>query len=391
MRRSLAMQSSGLTIVVSGMIAGDPHQGGATWAVLQYVLGLRELGHRVLLVEPIQPAAIQPAGATLSESINARYFRQVTSDFGLQDSTVLLLASSRETIGKSYERLCALAAAADVLINISGMLTDERLLEKIPRRAYLDLDPAFVQCWHAQGIDMRLAGHTHFVTIGQAIGMAGCPVPTCGVTWIKTLQPVVLSHWPVAERITHNALTTVGNWRGYGSVEHHGVHYGQKVHSLRAFYDLPRRTTERFLLAMAIHPGETADLAELGRHGWQRVDPGQVAASPRSYQEFIGGSKGEFGIAKSGYVHSRSGWFSDRSVCYLASGRPVLGQQTGFGEFLPTGEGLFAFASIDDVLAGIESVNRDYARHRQAARDIAAEYFASDKVLGRLLQNLGAT
>jgi hypothetical protein len=269
------------------------------------------------------------------------------------------------------------------------MLTDERLLEKIARRAYLDLDPAFVQCWHAQGIDMRLAGHTHFVTIGQAIGTAGCPVPTCGMTWIKTLQPVVLSHWPVAERISHNALTTVGNWRGYGSVEHQGVHYGQKAHSLRAFFDLPTRTVEKFLLAMAIHPEETADLAELDRHGWQRVDPGEVASSPRLYQEFIGGSKGEFGIAKSGYVLSRCGWFSDRSVCYLASGRPVLAQQTGFAEVLPTGKGLFAFSSMDDVLAAIDAMNRDYPLHSQAARDIAIEYFASDKVLGRLLHQLG--
>ena len=373
------------------MIAGDPQQGGATWAVLQYVLGLKELGHRVLLVEPIQPAAIRPASATLPESTNAQYFRQVVTDFGLQDCAALLLVDSRTTVGMSYEQLCQSAGDAELLINISGMLTDKQLLEMIPRRAYLDLDPAFVQCWHAQGIDMRLAGHTHLVTIGQAIGTPGCPVPTCGMTWIKTLQPIVLSHWPVAERIRNHALTTVGNWRGYGSVEHQGVHYGQKAHSLRPFFTLPTRTAEKFVLAMAIHPAETADLTELDRHSWQRIDPSRVAASPRSYQEFIRGSKGEFGIAKSGYVLSRCGWFSDRSVCYLASGRPVLAQQTGFSDFLPTGDGLFAFASVEDVLTGIDALNHDYARHSRAARDIAREYFASENVLGRLLHHLGAT
>jgi hypothetical protein len=380
---------SKLAIVVSGMIAADSRQGGATWAVLQYVLGLRELGHRVLFVEPIKPGSIQPSGAALADSINVRYFGEVVSEFGLQGDAALLLAGSRTTDGLSYERLSEFTREADLLINISGMLTDENLLSPIPVRAYLDLDPAFVQLWHAQGIDMRFAGHTHFVTIGCAIGEAGCPVPTCGVPWIKTLQPIVLSHWPVAERIRYDGLTTIANWRGYGSVEHEGVHYGQKVHSLRRFFDLPSRTPEKFLVALAIHPGEVADIAELDRFGWQRLDPAQVAGSPRSYQEFIQGSKAEFGIAKSGYVLSRCGWFSDRSVCYLASGRPVIAHDTGFQPYVPAGAGLFAFQTAEDVLAAIDAINGDYDKHRRAARDLAEEYFDSNKVLTRLLLRVG--
>src|SRR5436190_7236845 len=238
-----------LTIVLSGMISADPHQGGATWAVLQYVLGLRAMGHRVLLVEPIDPARVQPSDAALSDSVNAAYFRQVVTDFELND-WALLLAGSRSTVGLSYERLCDVAGQADLLINISGMLADENLLQKIPVRVYLDLDPAFIQLWHAQGIDMRFDGHTHFVTIGHAIGQPDCPVPTCGQAWITTPQPIVLAHWPVAKRITYDGLTTVGNWRGYGSVEHQGVFYGQKVHSLRQYVTLPRLTAERFLPAL---------------------------------------------------------------------------------------------------------------------------------------------
>ena len=141
--------------------------------------------------------------------------------------------------------------------------------------------------------------------------------------------------------------------------------------------------------ALAIHPGESKDLAALKENGWQLLDPAQVAATPASYQQFIQGSKAEFGIAKSGYVASRCGWFSDRSVCYLASGRPVLAQETGFSRFLPTGAGLFAFQTADDVLAAIEEVNADYPRHARAARTLAEEFFDSDKVLSRLLERIG--
>jgi len=379
---------SGPTIILCGMISADPHQGGATWAVLQYVLGLRALGHRVLLLEPIDAARIQPAGAALNESINAAYFRQVGSDFELGDCAALLLAGSRSTVGLSYARLCEIAGEADLLINISGMLADENLLQKIPVRAYLDLDPAFIQIWHTQGIDMRFAGHTHFVTIGLAIGQPDCPVPTSGLSWITTPQPMVLAHWPVAGKIVHDGLTTVGNWRGYGSVEHEGVFYGQKAHSLRQFITLPGLTTERFLPALAIHPGETTDLAALAENGWQLLDPVLVAGTPAAFRQFIQESKAEFGIAKSGYVVSRCGWFSDRSICYLASGRPVIAQETGFSRFLSTGAGLLAFSTSEEALAAIDEINGNYSHHSQAARAIAETFFDSDQVLSRLLQRI---
>lgn len=388
--RERCMDRGKLTVVVSGMVAGDPHQGGAAWAVLQYVLGFRRLGHDVYLVEPVQESSLQPAGAALEASENAAYFRRVVAEFRLERSAALLLAGSRQTVGLSHDELRSVARGADVLVNISGMLADEELTARIPVRIYLDLDPAFIQLWHsAQGIDMRFAGHTHFVTIGQAIGRSDCPVPTCGRNWIPTFQPIVLDHWPVAGPITCDALTTVGNWRGYGSIEHQGIFYGQKAHSLRTIIDLPTRTREKFLLAFAIHPGETTDLTALASNGWQLVDPRQVAGTPDDYRRFIQGSKAEIGIAKSGYVASRCGWFSDRSVCYLASGRPVIAQETGFSRFLLTGRGLFAFETADDVLAAIEELNRDYPRHARAARGLAEEYFDSDNVLTQLLRSVG--
>jgi hypothetical protein len=381
------MKSNG-SIIVSGMIAGDPHQGGATWAVLQYVLGLAALGYDVHFVEPILARALQPSDARLSDSQNSRYFEQVVRDFDLAGRASLLLAGTTETVGIDYDELRRLTSRARLLINVSGMLTDDRLTSSIPVRVYLDLDPAFNQLWSTQGVDMRFAGHTHFVTIGQAIGEPGCPVPTCGLNWLKTLQPIVLNRWPVAEAITRDAFTTIGNWRGYGSIEHEGKHYGQKAHSLRPLFRLPAITGEKFVLAMSIHPDETEDLKALAENGWSLLNPTEVASTPRSYQEFIQGSKAEFGIAKSGYVNSGCGWFSDRSVCYLASGRPVLAQETGFSRHLPCGEGLFPFRSADDVGMAIETLNRDYARQARAARGVAEEYFESGKVLRQLLHTV---
>jgi hypothetical protein len=372
------------------MMATVPGQGGATWAVLQYLLGLRRLRHDVFFVEPVALEALRPAGAVLQTSENAAHLGRVAAAFDLSGRTALLLANTRETAGLSYDQLLRIAKRADLLINISGMLADEALTCPIPRRVYLDIDPAFNQLWHAaQGIDMRFGAHTHWVTIGAAIGEPACPVPTCGRTWLKTVQPIVLAYWPEARSLTHDALTTVANWRGYGSIEHQGVCYGQKAHSLRQFSLLPTLTNERFLLALAIHPAESKDLAWLTRNGWHLCDPAQVAGTPLSYQQFVQGSKAEFGLAKSGYVVSQCGWFSDRSLCYLASGRPVIAQETGFSHYLPTGEGLFAFRTSEDVLSAIDQLKANYARHARRARALATEYFDSDKVLTRLLETVG--
>jgi hypothetical protein len=381
----------GLTILVSGMVAADPHHGGATWAVLQYVLGLERLGHRVYVVEPVPPDRLRPAGVPVGQSINAEYFDAVAARFGFRDRAALLVAGTRDTIGMPYDALLRVAREADVLLNISGMLTDQALTNAVPCRVYLDLDPAFNQLWHeAEGLDMRFAGHTHFVTVGQGIGSDDCDVPTCGLAWIPTRPPVVLAHWPASPPAACEPLTTVANWRGYGSIEYKGKSYGQKAHSLRRFVSLPRLTRERFLLALAIDPGEVADLEALDANGWALADPAVVASTPDRYARFIAASKAEFGVAKSGYALSRCGWFSDRSACYLATGRPVVAQDTGFRRYLPTGEGLFAFDTIEDAIGSLAALAADYPRHCRAARELACDVFDSDRVLSALLDRVGA-
>ena len=380
-----------MRIFVSGMIAADPRQGGATWAVLQYALGLRDLGHDVLLVEPIAPGRIQPEAESLAASANARYFQEVVSRFGLDGRSAVLRQDTGETVGLPLTELRRAATDADLLINISGMLRDAELRDLIPRRVYLDLDPAFNQLWHtAEGIDVGLDGHTHYVTVGTSIGQAACDVPTCGRTWIPTLQPILLSAWPASKGDATAPWTTVGNWRGYGSIHYQGRHFGQKAHSHRRFMGVPARTSERFLLALAIHPAEADDLLALRSHGWGLVQPADVSATPDDYRAFIHASKGEFGIAKSGYVESRSGWLSDRSVCYLASGRPVLAQDTGFSGAVPTGRGLLTFSTEDDAVVGLEAISRDYDGHAKAARELAEECFDSKRVLTRLLNEVSA-
>jgi hypothetical protein len=359
------------------MVAADSHQGGATWAVLQYVLGLRRLGHEVLLLEPVD--ALTPA--------RAASFEATTREFGLSRSAALVECGSQTTAGLTWADVSARCRRSDLLINISGMLRDPELIGGIPVLVYLDLDPAFNQLWAAaDGIDTGFAGHTHFATVGQLIGAKSCSIPTFGRDWIKTLPPVVLERWPIADEIRTMAFTTVGNWRAYGSIKFEGRHHGQKAHSMRQLIGIPLKSEHAFEVAFAIHPHEHKDLELLQANGWRLLEAKRVAGTPQEYRRFIQGSLAEIGIAKTGYVASRCGWFSDRSACYLASGRPVIAQDTGFGSTLPTGEGLLTFTDEDEAVAAADAVLSEYGHHRRAAREFAEEHLDSDRVLGRLLQ-----
>jgi hypothetical protein len=233
--------------------------------------------------------------------------------------------------------------------------------------------------------------HTHFVTVGVRIGAEDCPIPTLDRNWIPTVPPVALAHWPAATGVPQrDAFTSVGHWRSYGSIEHGGVHYGQRAHALRELFELPRRSSARFEPALGIHPDEVEDLRALRENGWELLDPYAVAGNPDDYAAFVRNSKAELGVAKSGYVNSRSGWFSDRSACYLASGRPVVAQDTGFGEVLPTGDGLLSFTGVEEAAAAVAAIEDDYDRHARTARELAGEHLDSRKVLPRLLERLAA-
>lgn len=368
-----------MRVVLAGTWAGVPDQGGATWAVLQYVHGLRGLGHDVLLLEPT-PA--HPAVLAC--------FRRVVRAHDLAGRAALLHGQERAS-GMSYREVADWTRGADMLINLGGVLVDAELTEPVALRVYVDLDPGFTQLWQAGGTDMRLAGHHRFATFGRAIGSPGCDVPTGGIEWIGTAPPVALDHWPAVDRPARYGFTTVANWRSYGSVTRDRVFYGQKAHAVRALVNLPSLVPgTAFDPAFAIDPGEQQDIAALVEAGWRLVDPVVAAGDPDRYRRFVQASHAEIGVAKSGYVLSRCGWFSDRSACYLASGRPVVAQDTGWPSFYPAGEGLLAFRSPDDAAEAVDEVVAAYDRHRKAARAVAEEFFNARKVLRRLLAAVGA-
>ena len=368
------------TALVAGAIAGKPGQGGEAWVRLNWVLGLRRLGLDVHLVEQVASASDDAIG----------YFRAVTEAFGLAETSSLLLEGNDPITGPPLAELVELAGEADLLVNVSGNLRDPRLFDRVRRRVYVDLDPGFTQFWHAQGLDVgRLVEHERFYTVGANVGREGCLIPTGGIPWRAIAPPVVLEHWPAGPPPVEPRFTTVAVWRGaYGPVEHEGRRYGLKLHEFRKLVDLPRLVPEAELeIALAIEPADAADREALLAGGWRLVDPAGAAADPEAYGAYVRGSLAELSPAQGIYVDTRSGWISDRTAVYLASGRPAVVQDTG-QPVLPVGEGLLTFDGRDSAAACVREVLADPERHAAAARRIAEEYLDSDLVLGRFLEEV---
>jgi hypothetical protein len=379
-------------IIVAGSLAQKPRYGGHTWVFLQYLLGFQRLGWDVLFLDRLEPdVCVNAAGepCPLEESLNLSYLLEVMERFKLGNAFALLHDGGRRSIGLSRGDLEARCKRASVLLNVMGFVTDPDILGLVGRRVFLDIDPGFPQMWRALGLHDSFAGHDQYVTIGENIGRPDCAIPTCGLDWITTPQPIVLDHWKPQPADGEGPITSVGAWRGpNGPVTYQGKTYGLRVHEFRKFAPLPRLSGRNFRVALDIHAAEVNDLALLRDSGWSLADPLVTAGDPWLYQDYIRASRAEFMVAKNMYVQANSGWFSDRSICYLATGRPVLAQDTGIRRLYPSGAGLLAFRTLEEAQAAVEELDRDYAGHCRAAREIAVEYFDSDKVLGRLLNKL---
>jgi hypothetical protein len=355
------------------------------------VLGLQRLGCRVILVEQIDPATCVGADgkpAPFERSGNRTYFDAVVNDFGLGGSAALVLGTGEATSGLEFEELLDLATEADLLVNISGHVQIDELARRARRRAYVDLDPGFTQFWHVAGNPgARLAGHDVYFTVGENIGTDVCSIPTGGIDWRPLPPPVVLDEWPADRGGAGGRFTTVGAWRGaFGPVVHEGTTYGLKVHEFRKVMDLPRRVPEAtFEIALEIHPGDAGDRDALLESGWHLSDPRTETPGPHEFRRYVQGSGAEFSVAQGIYVDTNSGWFSDRTVRYLASAKPVLVQDTGFSRNYPVGEGLVPFRTLEEAVEGAARIGASYASHSAAARVIAEEHFDSDKVLARFL------
>lgn len=376
-------------IMISGAIASHPLSGaGNTWAFLQYVLGLRNLGFEVYYVEHLtadQCVDDEWKRANFSSSANVRYFREIMKRFDLTESSSLLERNGSGSAGLNCAEIEKLAPEVDLLINLSGHMHFRSILSAVRRRMYIDLDPGYTQIWHEQyGADMNLRDHDVYVTVGLNLGEADCPLPTCGIQWHKTLPPVAMEHWSTAE-IPRNAYSTIAEWRGFSPVEWHGTWYNQKADEFKRIIDLPRRVAVPLELCLFIHRDDP-DRSQLEQNGWNLVSPRSHAATTDAYHEYITGSRGEFTAVKHGYAAGRTGWFSDRSACYLAAGRPVIVQDTAIGKHLPTGSGLLTFTDTESAAAAITQVESDYSRHAIAAAEFARTFLDSKVVLDRLLR-----
>lgn len=381
--------------IVSGALANKPFNGGEAWVRLSWALGLRRLGFDVYFVEQIDPSTCvdgdgRPSG--FGASANRAYFDSVTRDFGLSDRAGLLCEDG-EGAGLGLAELEDLAAEAELLVNISGHLSIETILRAARTSLYVDLDPGFTQLWHVDpALPFSLAGHDRYATVGLNLGRPGCRIPDCGLEWIATLPPVLLDQWPATPPPSGPPrFTTVATWRSpYGALEIEGRSIGLKHHAFRRLIELPERVEGAcFELALDIDAGDSADREALERHGWELVEPRQAAATPRAFRDYVAGSSAEFSVAQGVYSETASGWFSDRTAAYLASGRPAVVEDTGAGERLPLEDGLLTFDSLDAAVAAVEAVARDGGERAESAAAFAARCLDSDLVLGRLLAELG--
>jgi hypothetical protein len=378
-------------VVVAEALANKPGKGGAAWVPLSWVRGFQRLGLDVWFVEELAGSGCGQRGRDDTgdaDSSGLAYFRDVFDQFGLADRAVLL-AQGEVIAGPPLADLFSVASSA-VLVNIGGHLTDSRLVPSFRTRVMVDLDPGFTQFWHASGDPGdQVPGHDLYFTVGENIGKPGCPIPTSGIRWHPVRQPVVMTDWPVLSVGDPGRFTTVANWRGpFGTLEFSGRSYGLKVHEFRKFIDLPLRSPYRFEVALDIHPDDTHDLEMLRTKGWRIINPGTVA-TPDAFRSYVRGSGAELSAAQGMYVDTGSGWFSDRSVRYLASGRPVLLQDTGFSRNLPVGHGLMSFGTVGEAVEGASRIVADYESHAEAARSLAEKLFDSDRVLARFCEQVG--
>jgi len=369
-----------MRILFAGIIARYPF-GGVTWCSLMYLLGLRALGHEVFYIEDTGECVYDPvqnARAT-DPAYGTSYIHSALEPFGLGDRWSFVNYDGSYH-GRGADEVRRYAADADLFINLSGgswFWRDEYV--RIPHKVFIDSDPAFTQLAIAKAEPWYVDFFQRFdrlFTFGSNIGTARSAVPTGGLTWLKTWQPITLDDWRT-DADPRDRFTSVMTWQ----IESFTDVGGNKDQEFVKYLDLPSRTSQRFELA--INGPQTL----LRDHGWETVDAMGVSRTPSAYRDFIHRSKAEFGIAKHTYVATRSGWFSDRTECYLASGRPALVQDTGWTGHLPSGEGLLAFSTMDEAVAGIDCINSNYTRHAARALDIAREHFDARVVLPRLLDS----
>lgn len=379
-------------VVIGVGIASYPvAAAGNTWAFLQWALGFRAAGWDVWLVEEIRSDKCiddDYKPAPLLASANLRHWYATLEEFGFTEQSSLFIDG--ETPNRAA--LLQFAREADLFFNISGHFKDKEVLAAPKQRVYVDLDPAFTQIWaEVYNSNMNFAGHDAFVSVGMRLGAADCRCPAMGKQWIPTVPPVNLDYWTHPSALLGipegKNWTTVTHWYGYPAIEYLGEWYDNKSAEFVKLLTLPSKTKEPLEIATDLTP-DLQEHQDFTQAGWELTLARPLNTPWQKYRQYLADSRGEFCVAKNGYVRSKCGWFSDRSVCYLALGRPVILQETGWSEFLPAGEGLLAFTDLDSAAAALNAVGADYARHARAARRIAEQHCAAPVVVNRLVEKL---
>ncbi|MFC0774399.1 hypothetical protein [Terrimonas alba] len=384
-----SLKNKKLRILVLGYIVRGP-MGGMTWHHLQYFLGLHQMGYDVYFLEDSGDtiySCYDPDRNVTDQNptYGLNYAKQVFEQFGLEDRWGYYDHHQQQWHGPIAEKALQLISDTEVLLNLSCSNTLRSWLQDVPIRVLIDTDPLFTQIRNLAD-NARLdfcKQHNVFFTYGENFKQEGCLVPDDGLSWQPTRQPVVLNAWPVTNGNEAAPFTTVMKWESYPGKTYNGHYYGMKAESFNQYLHLPRHTKSIMELAVS---DSSAPRTRLKENGWQLSYPQKISGDPWKYQDYIQQSKAEFSIAKHGYVEARTGWFSERSAGYLASGRPVIVQDTGFSDWLKADLGLIPFSGIDEALLAIEEVNNNYSRHCQGARELAETYFASDKVLTELIE-----
>lgn len=376
--------------IVVGFIGKLP-LAGMSYYNLHYIAGLQELGYEVHYVERQNKPddCYNPVSNTMmgDHSYALNYLENMLPRFGIKRKDFSFIDKKNSCHGSGWIALRNNLNRADFVLTLADPTWFDEL-ERCPRRGFVDGDPLFTQVAMMTGEQPRAEALKHYNTLftyGVRIGMKDCTLPKAGREWIPTRPVIATQFWDSNPADGQLPITTVMNWASGREITYNGRIYGYKGREFERFVDLPQRTSKQFVLAA----GGSVPREQLREYGWKLVSPLSKTRTIEAYQEFIADSSVDFGIAKHAYVESRCGWFSDRSTCYLAGGRPILHQDTGCGDWLPTGEGVLLFSDVDDVLDALECLDKDYERHARAARAIAEEHFEAATVVGWMLDDAG--
>lgn len=376
-------------VIGVGIAAQPIAAAGNMWFFLNWALSFRAAGWDVWIVESIHgdrcvDAAWQPC--PYEHSANRAAWDSVIGAFGFHGRATLMVDGRAEDL----EPFRIFAREAEVFLNLSGHFRGVEEWFPNACRVYLDADPAFTQIWaEAYHCDMNFAGHHRFFSVGRRLGAEGSLAPTCGIEWLPTWPPVSLEHWPFVAQAEFRKFTTVAHWHGYPGVEWSGRWFTGKKEQFDHIVSLPTRIGS----VLEVATDEAAHEWELGpfrEAGWRFSNAPQICGRLTDYEHYVrDASSAEFSAAKGGYVVSRTGWFSDRSVCYAASGRPLVLEDTGLREELPEDCGVWFFASVDEAAEACERVHGDFACQQRRVRAVAEEFFDGKLVVESMMTRIG--